>query len=110
MVVKQKLIFEIYHESKPPKLVGTVESSIGEIFGSPYNGMIKPLINQNKKEQGKIIVRCEKVHTKEKKMISLKLKASDLPSIKTWWFFGGTRPFFRVFRKRQGDELLIYES
>ena len=27
-----------------------------------------------------------------------------------WWFFGGTNPFFRIFRRREKDELLIYES
>ena len=27
-----------------------------------------------------------------------------------WWFFGGTNAFYRIFRKRNKDELLVYES
>lgn len=40
-LVRQKLKFEVYHQSSPPKLVGTVEATLGEIFGSPYNGLNK---------------------------------------------------------------------
>ena len=30
--------------------------------------------------------------------------------MKWWWFFGGTNAFYRIFRKRHKDELLVYES
>lgn len=33
--VKQKLIFEVYHYESIPRLVGKMETSVGEIFGSP---------------------------------------------------------------------------
>jgi hypothetical protein len=43
-------------------------------------------------------------------MIKMKLGATNLPNLKYWWFFGGTNAFFRMYRKRKNDELLIYES
>ena len=56
--MRQKLTFEIYHDEKHPKLIGKLESSVGEIFGSPINGLIKPIVNQKGEETGKIIIRC----------------------------------------------------
>ncbi len=56
-IVKQKLIFEVYHEAKPPKMVGKTETSLGEIFGSPEHGLVRDLENNGKK-QGKIVIRC----------------------------------------------------
>lgn len=84
-----------------------MESSIGEIFGSPEHGLIKNLINKNKKA-GKIIVRCEKEEKSHKQMATIKFSAMDLPNLTWWFFFGGTNAFFRLFRKRQNDELLVY--
>ena len=57
--VRQKLIFEVFHEAKPPKLVGRAETSLGEIFGSPEHGLVRDL-EANGKKQGKIVIRCEK--------------------------------------------------
>jgi len=45
-----------------------------------------------------------------KKFLTFKIKAKNLPNLKTWWFFGGTCSFFRIVRKRNNDELLVYES
>lgn len=59
--VRQKLVFEVYHFDKPPKLVGKAEASVGEIFGSPNNGLKRPLLNRSNKVDGEIIVRFEKV-------------------------------------------------
>ena len=39
ILVRQKLVFEVYHMDKPPKLVGKAESTVGQIFGSPSNGL-----------------------------------------------------------------------
>jgi hypothetical protein len=39
--------------------VGTFESSVGGIFGSPEHGLMGDLLNKNKKA-GKIVVRCER--------------------------------------------------
>jgi hypothetical protein len=50
--VRQKLVFEVYHFDKPPKLVGKAESTVGEIFGSPNNGLKKPLFDRNGKISG----------------------------------------------------------
>ena len=86
-----------------------MESSIGEIFGSPEHGLIKDLKNGGKKA-GKVIVRCEKEEKERKQIASLAFSASGLPNMKWWWFFGGTNAFYRIFRKRHQDELLIYES
>lgn len=58
MVVRQLLLFEVYHESNPPLLVGTAEASVGEVFGSREKRCIKPLLDKQGKEAGKIIVRC----------------------------------------------------
>jgi len=44
-LVRQKLVFEVYHESKPAKLVGKTETSLGEIFGSPEHGLVRDLEN-----------------------------------------------------------------
>lgn len=82
---------------------------MGEVFGSPDHGLMKDLTNKGKKS-GKIIVRCEKEETAQKKIVTLKLGAQGLPSLTWMWFFGGTNAFFRIFRPRQNDELLVYES
>jgi hypothetical protein len=87
--------------------VGRVETSVGEIFGSPEHGLVKDLLNKNKKA-GKIILRSEKEEREKKKMLTLQLAAQGLPNITWWYFFGGTNAFFRIFRKRQGDELMVY--
>lgn len=52
LVVRQKLKFEVYHEANPPKLVGTAESTLGEVFGSPDNGLKKDLIDRKAKKSG----------------------------------------------------------
>jgi len=90
-------------------LVGKFETSLGEIFGSPEHGLIRDLKNA-KKNSGKIIVRCEKEEKSKKQVATLKLSAIGLPNITWWYFFGGTSAFFRIFRKREKDELLVYES
>ena len=108
--VRQKLTFQIYHEANPPQLVGKFETSLGEIFGSPTNGLIRPIKNKEDKEGGKIIIRCEKVETGTKKIFTGKISVFNLPNLSWLWLFGGTYPFFRIFRKRRQDELLIYES
>jgi len=86
-----------------------MESSVGEIFGSPEHGLIRDLKNKDKKA-GKIVVRCEKEEKTKKKVVTLKLSANNLPNLTWWYFFGGTSPFFRVIRRRKGDELMVYES
>lgn len=71
--------------------------------------MIRDLRNGNKKA-GNIIVRVEKEEKNQKNVVTMKLGASGLPDMKWWWFFGGTNSFYRIFRKRNQDELLVYES
>ncbi len=39
--------------------MGRIETSLGEIFGSPEHGLVKDLMNNGKKA-GKIILRSEK--------------------------------------------------
>jgi len=58
--VKQKLIFEVFHYSNPPRLVGKTESSLGEIFGAPSHGLVRDLMNKDNKKSGKIVIRSEK--------------------------------------------------
>jgi hypothetical protein len=70
---------------------------------------VKDLLNKNKKA-GKIILRCEKEEAFQKKILTLKFGAKGLPNLTWWYFFGGTNAFFRIFRKRQADELMVYES
>ena len=50
----------VYHEANPPKLVGMTEVTLGEVFGSPHNGLRKDLQAKNKKT-GEVILKCEKV-------------------------------------------------
>ena len=52
LIVRQKLRLEVFHEHNPPKLIGIVETSIGEVFGSPTNGMKKILTNEKKEKGG----------------------------------------------------------
>ena len=51
----------MFHEANPPKLVGRVETTLGEIFGSPNNGLTRDLLDNKNKKSGQIIVRCEKI-------------------------------------------------
>lgn len=76
---------------------------MGEIFGSPSNGLIRPILNDQEKEGGKLIIRCEKIEKGKKGTFLGKIRAEGLPSFAWWWFFGGTSPFFRIFRKRKSD-------
>ena len=50
-----------------------------------------------------MILRCEKEEVNQKKVLTLKFGAKDLPNLTWWFFFGGTNAFFRIFRKRKGD-------
>ena len=52
LIVRQKLRLEVFHEHNPPKLIGIAETSIGEVFGSPTNGMKKILTNEKKEKGG----------------------------------------------------------
>ena len=83
-----------------------METSIGEVFGSPEHGLIRDLIN-GKKKAGKIIVRCEKEEETQKQIATMKFGARDLPNLTWWYFFGGTTAFYRIFRKRQNQMLAI---
>lgn len=79
-----------------------MQTSVGEVFGSPEHGLIRDLRNGNKKA-GKIIVRFEKEEKNKKNISTVKFGASGLPDMKWWWFFGGTNSFYRIFRKRHAD-------
>ena len=68
MLVRQKLTFEVFNDGKSPVLIGRLETSVGEIFGSPTNGLIKPIKNVEGEETGKIVVRCEKNQRGKKKL------------------------------------------
>ena len=74
-LVRQKLKLEVYHEASPPKLVGRCESSVGEIFGSPHNGLNKPINNQKGKKTGELIIKCEKVEKVTNNMLEFSLEA-----------------------------------
>ncbi len=39
-------MFEIFEDRKPAKLIGKLETSVGQIFGSPSNGFIKAIKNE----------------------------------------------------------------
>lgn len=41
ILVRQLLTIEVYHEASPPQLIGTVEASIGEIFGARQKGLTR---------------------------------------------------------------------
>lgn len=90
--------------------MGTLETSVGQIFGSPANGFVKPIKNDKDEETGKIILRCEKIEKGKRRNFCAQLAAEGLPNFTWLLFFGGTFPFFRIFRKRKNDELLLYES
>lgn len=75
-LVRQKLRLEVYHEDKPAKLVGALNTTIGEIFGSPQNGFKKDIINNKGKASGQIVVRCEKVQKVTNNFIEFDLRAS----------------------------------
>ena len=62
------------------------------------------------KERGKIVISCDKVQKNNNKQIDLQFRAIDLPNTTFLFCFGGTCPFYRVFRKREKDDLLVYES
>jgi hypothetical protein len=55
-------------------------------------------------------VRCEKEEKDKKQIATIKFSANGLPNLTWLYFFGGTNTFYRIFRKRQKDELLVYES
>lgn len=56
-------------------------------------------------------MRCEKVANSTNNILEFNLEASDLPSSYSFLCFGSNcDTFYRIFRKRKQDELLIYES
>jgi hypothetical protein len=101
----------VFHEDSPPKLVGEVETTLGEIFGSTNNGLRKELHDKKGKRGGDIIIKCEKVVQATNNILEFALQGFGLPTTTGFLCFGfGTSSFFRVYRVRMGDQLLIYES
>ena len=52
------LIIEVYHEASPPQLIGTVQTSIGEIFGARQKGVDKEIMDKKNKSKGTLIMKC----------------------------------------------------
>lgn len=74
-------------------------------------GFKKPLANKKGEKTGEMIVKCEKVAKTTNNILEFNLAASNLPSSSSFCCFGSsTNTFFRIYRIREKDQLLIYES
>ena len=107
--VRQKLLIEVYHEASPPTLVGSVDVTIGEIFGSRSKGLVRDIFDSKDKIRGRMVIKCEKIEKGSNKMMDFNLKAFDLPS-SSFFCFGTDEKFFKIFKIRNGVEYLLYES
>ncbi len=76
---------------------------MGEIFGSPNNGLKKPLVDRGNKVSGEIIVRFEKVAKEANRIVSMDVSARNLPETSFLCFWSKIDPFFRVLRKRENE-------
>ncbi len=55
-------------------------------------------------------MRFEKVEKFTDKTVTIKMSANNLPGGGFLCFLSSSNPFFRIYRKREKDELMIYES
>ena len=68
------------------------------------------MINKNGKNSGEIIVRFEKVMKMSNQIISMDISGRNLPESSFFCFWSKIDPFFRIFRRRENEDLLVYES
>lgn len=92
----------MYHEASPPKLIGTVTASIGEIFGARQKGLSREIMDTRNKSRGELIMKCEKVERGTNKYVEFEARVNDLPS-QGWFCFGSTSPIIRLYKMKNGS-------
>lgn len=85
------------------KMIGHMETTVGEIMGSKNQTRIADLMIEGKPEsQGKIIVRGDSVNDSNWE-VTLKLNAIGLPTTTTCVFCADNNPFFEIHRGSRND-------
>lgn len=91
------LTIEVFHEASPPKLIGVVEASVGEIFGARKKGLAREIMDTRGKSRGTLMMKCEKVERGTNKYVEFDVRLNDIPS-QGWLCFGGSSPMFRLYK------------
>jgi len=107
---KQPLRFDVYDYDKGSKneLIGTVETTVGEIMGAKKQTLILDLRSTGKKSTGKLIVRADKKGGTRNQVF---WQWSGVKLMNTDGFFGKSDPFLRIFKSRPGgDWLQVHET
>jgi hypothetical protein len=68
------------------------------------------LLDSKAKDAGKIVVRCEVVPKTDVKLIEFDPAGFRFPDMRYFYIFGGTSPFFKLQKRRNNENFLVYES
>lgn len=80
-------------------LVGSVETTVGELFNGRDKGVVKE-IERNGKNIGQMHLKCEKVDKGVQKLIEFTMRTRDL-DIGSCCFFGADSAHWKLFKIRR---------
>ena len=99
----QKIKFFVYDIDVASKeFIGSAETSMAKIMGSPKQTFSSEITNKSGKCKGKITVRLEKVSLSND-VVHFTAKAFHLPTKKKLILFGYDKPFYFIERTRSPD-------
>jgi hypothetical protein len=110
--IQQAMRFEVVDIDGPGQFdyIGHAETKLGTIVGAKNSTLILPLVdrNNNKKQNGKIILRTEKVQECNE-MLTLNYCAKNLKCVMGW--FSTSNPYLKFFRSREdGNWIKVHET
>jgi hypothetical protein len=82
---------------------------VGEIFNGRAKGIAKD-VTQLGVAQGKMMMRCEAVKRGSTQYSAFDLSTRNLDVGSAFFCFGEGKALWRLYRKRNNEEILIYES
>jgi len=107
---KQPLKFEVWDvdDSGKDDLIGSVETTVGEIMGARKQILECDLKTKKAKTTGKLIVKAEKIGS-TRNLVNWQWSAVKV--MNTDGFFGSSDPFLRLFKQRfGGDWFQVHET
>ncbi|CAD8107449.1 unnamed protein product [Paramecium sonneborni] len=111
--VQQNLKFEVHHyiSQTQTKIIGKIETTVGEIIGSKNQIYTTYLINQSGKRSGKIIIKADQMKECNAEF-KIQLSVNKIQGSKFWFFWDKIHPFLRMYRQRIDDQIqvLVYET
>ena len=84
-------------------LIGSAVFELADILGSLHNMKILRVTDKNGNETGKCIVRLDKVEETNKKRVTIKMGAANIPKTS---FFSNHNSFLKIYKLRLNDTIL----